>query len=95
VFIEYYARRKVLTHPVVELEPNRRFVEELLAIAKSGRRVYVNSTAFSYDYQQHFRRLVLEKFHVVPVGEVQDEDYHRPELLFKTFPNRLFRIVPK
>lgn len=95
VFVEYYAHRKVLTHPVVELEPNRRFVEEVLAIAKSGKKVYVNSTAFSYDYQQHFQRLILENFKIIPAGEVQDEDYHRPELSFSTFSNRLFRIVPK
>ena len=95
VFIEYYAKRKVLIHPVSEDEPNRKFVEEVLALARSGKTVYVNSTAFSYDYQRHFQRLVLENFHVIPVGEVLDEDYHRPELRFATFPNRLFRIVPR
>ena len=95
VFIEYYAKRKVLTHPVNEEEPNRKFVEEVLALARSGKTVYVNSTAFSYDYQRHFQRLVLENFHVLPVGEVLDEDYHRPEIHLATFPNRLFRIVPK
>jgi hypothetical protein len=80
---------------VGELEPNRKFVEEVRALARSGKAVYINSTAFSYDSLGHFQRLVLENFRVIHVGEVLDEDYHRPELRFATFPNRLFRIVPR
>ena len=94
VFIEYYAHRKVLTHPVNALDPNRRFVEEVLAIAESGKAVYVISTALTYDDERHFQRLIKENFFVMPAGEVLDEGYHRPELGFTKFPNQLFRIAP-
>jgi hypothetical protein len=94
VHIEYYGNRNVMTHPVAEYDANREFVERVRTMALSGRKVYVNSTAFSYDYMMHFQKLMLENFRFLYVGEVLDEDYHRPELGFTRFNNKLFRIVP-
>jgi hypothetical protein len=37
----------------------------------------------------------VEKFQFLIIGEVVDEQYKRPELGFKLFNNKLFRIVPK
>lgn len=95
VHIRYYAGRNVLTHPVAEYEANREFVESVRAMALSGRAFYINSTAFSYDYGKHFEMLMAENFRFFFVGEVIDEDFHRPELGLALFRNRLFRIVPK
>jgi hypothetical protein len=95
VHIAYYAGRDVLSHPVADYEQNRDFVGNVRGMALAGKKVYVNLTAFSYDPQGHFQRLMLENFRFLPVGEVLDEDYHRPELSFTRFQNRLFRIIPK
>lgn len=38
---------------------------------------------------------MLSNFDFRKVGEVQDEDYHHPEISFAIFPNRLFRVYPK
>lgn len=95
VYIDYYASRDVITHPVAEYTSNREFVERVHTMALSGRKFYINTTAFSYDYQGHFEKLMVEKFQFLFVGEVVDELYKRPELGFKLFNNKLFRIVPK
>jgi hypothetical protein len=95
VFIDYYGKRKVMGHPVADYSENRTFVENLRRMALSGKKIYVNSTAFSYDYQRHFETFMLGNFDFKIVGEVQDEDYHRPELSFAIFTNRLFRVFPK
>jgi hypothetical protein len=95
VHIVYYARREVLSHPVADFAQNRDFVLKIRGMALEGRKVYVNLTAFTYDPMGHFQRLMLENFQFVPVGEVLDEDYHRPELSFTMFQNKLFRVIPK
>jgi hypothetical protein len=95
VHIVYYARREVLSHPVADFAQNRDFVLKIRGMALEGRKVYINLTAFTYDPMGHFQRLMLENFQFVPVGEVLDEDYHRPELSFTMFQNKLFRVIPK
>jgi hypothetical protein len=95
VYIDYYARRDVISHPVAEYTSNREFVERVHTMALSGRKFYINTSAFSYDYQGHFEKFMVEKFQFLYVGEVLDELYKRPELGFKLFNNKLFRIVPK
>lgn len=95
VYIVYYANRDVMTHPVAEYAANREFVERVRTMALSGRKFYVNSTAFSYDYMRYFEKFMVENFRFLYIGEVLDEEYHRPELEFTLFNNKLFRIVPK
>jgi len=95
VYIDYYASRDVMSHPVAEYTANREFVEHVHTMALSGRKFYINTTAFSYDYQGHFKKLMEEKFQFLYVGEVLDELYKRPELGFRLFNNKLARIVPK
>lgn len=95
VYIRYYAEREVMSHPLGDYAANRDFVEGVRKMSLSGRRFYVNSTAFSYDPMKHFERLMTENFHFLCVGEVMDEQFLRPELEFKTCSNKLFRLYPR
>jgi hypothetical protein len=95
VYITYYARREVMSHPDTDYALNRDFVEMIRDIALTGRKVYVNSSAFSYDAKAYFEKLMRKNFELVPAGQVLDEDYHRPELSFTKYQSFLFRLIPK
>jgi hypothetical protein len=94
-FIEYYGKRAWRNHPTDDYDANKKFVDELHAMAAAGRPLYIQTTAFSLDQFGHFRRLLMEQFQLFLVGEVVDEAYHRPELAPTLFKNRLFRLTLK
>jgi len=94
VFIEYYGRRRTLLHPVGDCGQQRAFVSRIRSMALSGRRLYVNSTAFTYDDSGCFTQAMLDSLQFKRIGDVLDEDYHRPELGSRRFTNQLLRILP-
>lgn len=94
IHIRYYARRATRSHPVDELAPIRAFVDEMAGLVRAGKKVYVTTSAYNYDRNGYFRVLMSDRFALVPVGEVVDEDYHRPELSFQKYRARLYRMLP-
>lgn len=94
-FVEYYAKRKVMQHPLEEELPNRAFVEDLKKLAIAGTPVYINDTAPSYDHEKHFRNSMYRNFIYVAVGGATDEESLRSELTLRLFPNNLYRLVPR
>ncbi len=95
-FLEYYAPgRMVLKNPIGDAYATTTFVHDLKGRARSGTRVYAGAYAFTYDSSDLFRRLVDGAFMRVPVGEVVNELFYRPELEDVSFRDVLYRLDPR
>ena len=95
-FLEYYAPgRTLLKNPVGDAYATATFVHDLGERARRGARVYAGSYAFTYDPNDLFRRLVDGAFVRVPVGEVVNELFYRPELADVSFRDVLYRLEPR
>lgn len=95
-FLEYYAPgRTLLKNPVGDAYATAAFVHEIKERARSGARVYAGAYAFTYDDDDLFRRLVDAAFVRIPVGEVVDEWFYRPELEDVRFRDVLYRLDPR
>ncbi len=93
VFLDYYAGRRTLTHPVGDPAAIAAFVHALKGRVQGGERVYLGSYAFTYDRWGHFKELVEAAFVLVPVGQVVNEWYYRPELEDVSFDDVLYRLA--
>jgi hypothetical protein len=91
-FVEYYAGRRALMHPVDDPMAMAAFVHDLKERVRAGARVYLGAYAFTYDPAEHFRDLVDAAFVRVPVGQVVNEWYYRPELEDVSFDDVLWRL---
>ncbi len=95
VFYEYYGKRETENHPVHDAPANRRFVERLVKMANEGRKIYVDSIAFSYDEMGDFKRYLSESFAFESVGWVVTEPWKNTELKGNMVRNPFFRLVPR
>lgn len=94
VFYGYYGNRGTESHPVNDGRANRLFVEKLLGMAGSGKKLYVDTTAFSYDKEGVFEILLSGAFRLEPVGNVVGEEWNDSELKPEYFVNTLYRLRP-
>lgn len=94
IHIRYYARRATLSHPVDELNGIKDFVTKVGRLVQAGKKVYVTTSAYNYDRDGYFQILMADRFALVQIGEVIDEDFHRPELVFQKYRSRLYRVLP-
>lgn len=94
-FIEYYGKRQSVIHPVDRFKETQSFVSNLKAHLQKKLPVYLIDSAFSYDTNAVFKKAVEENFNLTIIGEKLTEDYHRPEMGFQTYNQKLFRILPK
>jgi hypothetical protein len=93
-FLEYYAPgRTLLKQPIDDPAATAALVHELKRRVREGARLYASGEyAFAYDDAGYFRFLLGQAFEWVPVGEVTNEWYPRPELRDLRFPDVLYRL---
>ncbi len=95
VFIEYYAGRRVVSHPQGSASAVRSWAAGVLEEIDAGTPVYMMESGFSYDPDEIVRRTVMSQFEVTPVGSHLTEDYHKASLQRRVHRNRLFRLARK
>jgi hypothetical protein len=92
-FISYYAKRQVLTPPQNTGEQIRDFIMAVRGYIRAGRPVYLIESVFRDNRSGRFEEAMERNFLFQPVGRYLNEDYHRPDLQFCFFFERLFRIA--
>lgn len=91
-FIEYYGKRKVICHPVNDVAKTRVFMETLENYLKNKTPVYLIESGLSYDKYRIFEKMIFKHFNLITVGDKLTEDYHRAEIKFQLYRERLFKM---
>lgn len=94
-FIEYYAKRKTLLHPIGNQKEIGAFIAMVKQQLENHLPIYLIGSGLSYDPGDNFRESLFNFFNLELVGRKLAEDYHRPELQFQTYLEELFRITLK
>jgi len=94
-FIEYYGNRKAMGHPADDSKSMQNFLREIVSFLANQVPVYITESGFSYDHSKLFYKTIFDNLEVVEVGTKLSEDYHRPELEFWKYNQRLFKIYLK
>jgi hypothetical protein len=95
VFVEYYAGRRVTSHPQGPAAAVLAWSAGVLEEIDAGTPVYMMESGFSYDPDEIVRRVVMSQFEVTPVGSHLSEDYHKASLQRRVHRNQLFRLGRK
>ncbi|HET6923183.1 MAG TPA: glycosyltransferase family 39 protein [Anaeromyxobacteraceae bacterium] len=94
--LEYYAPgRTLLKQPLGDAYATAAFVHDLKERARGGTPVYAGAYAFTYDPSGYFQLVLQSAFALVPVGEVANEWFYRPELEDVSFRDVLVRLEPR
>jgi hypothetical protein len=94
-FIEYYAKRKTLNHPIENQNEIDAFIAMLKKQLEGDLPIYLIGSGLSYDPHSNFRESFFNSFNLELVGRKLAEDYHRPELQFQTYEEELLRVTLK
>jgi len=92
IFIEYYGKRKTLSHPVNDRAKMHDFVRAVSVSLANNIPVYVTGSGFSYDQKKFFWDIMTESYKLTLIGTQFCEDYHRPELEPVRYDHHLFRV---
>lgn len=93
-FIEYYAHRATLGHPIGDAAATAEWVRALAAEARR-RPVYLTDSGLAYDPRGLVRRALDETFTWVLVGTRPTEDYHHAERGLQVHEGHLWRLLPR
>jgi hypothetical protein len=94
-FIEYYGKRRVISHPIGDSVKIEEFIDEIKEYLKNKVSVYLIESGLSYDPGEHFQKNLFENFNVSIIGEKLTEDYHIAEIKFHDYYEKLFKIELK
>jgi hypothetical protein len=93
-FIEYYAHRAVLDHPIGNREAIDAWANGL--VRESERRaVYLTDSGLSYDPGRLVRQALDQRFTRVLIGTRPTEDYHHAERQLRPYDGHLWRLLAK
>ncbi|MBI5441702.1 MAG: glycosyltransferase family 39 protein [Deltaproteobacteria bacterium] len=95
VFYNYYGKRRTENHPVDDGSANQIFVSTLRNMAKKGTKLYIDSTAFTYDRGGYFWTCIGNVFRFQPIGQVVGEGWNDSELEPDLFINGFWRLTPR
>jgi hypothetical protein len=94
-FLDYYGDRRFIRHPIENPVKMAEFVKRVSQYLKSSTPVYLIDSAFSYDDDKSFKKGISEKFKITPVGEELTEDWHRADLKFQMYIEKLYKVQLK
>ncbi|MDX2170517.1 MAG: hypothetical protein SF182_25820 [Deltaproteobacteria bacterium] len=90
-FVEYYARRATLGHPIGDRAAIDAWVRQV--VRESERRpVYLTDSGLMYDPGHLVRRALDQHFTFVLVATQPTEDYHHAEGLLRPYQGHLWRL---
>ncbi len=101
-FIQYYAKRRTLGHPIgdpsrpdASREEARAFVRRVYDLACSGTPVYLIKSGLAYDPGQLVNRGLGAVFSLEEVARLESEDYHHNSIRSGRYEQIVWRLVPK
>jgi hypothetical protein len=95
VFIEYYGLRKCITYPPDQAGLDR-FILTISGYLRNNVPVYFSTGClYGYDRKNILRRALRENFNLKLTGAHLAEDYHRAEVSFQTYSERLYKVELK
>src|SRR5262249_28042011 len=93
-FIEYYARRQTLQHPIGDADATAVWVQTVRSAIERGP-VYLAESGLSYDPGLIVRRAIADNFTATLVGERISEDFHHAEGRRRLYEAHLWRLAPR
>lgn len=93
-FVQYYAGRQTMVHPVDDPVAMETFVRRVKLLATSGKGVYAGKYAFLYDEDGTFARQIRANFQATLVAVLLNEWYYRPELEDTSFRDEIILLRP-
>ncbi len=93
-FIEYYARRATLGHPIGGRDANIDWAQRV-AQESARRPVYLTNSGLTYDPGGVARQALLDHFTWTLIGTVATEDYHHAEGRLRPYDGHLWRLTPR
>ncbi len=91
-FIEYYGSRRVVNHPIGDQRKIDEFINQINEYLIKKVPVYLIESGLRYDPERIFKNALFGNYNVNVIGEKLTEDFHRPELKFQTYYEKLFKI---
>jgi hypothetical protein len=93
-FVEYYARRATLQHPIGDRAATAAWADTVRATL-ARRPVYLAQSGLSYDPGGIVRAAIDANFTRTLVGTRASEDYHHAERRLQVYDARLWRLTPR
>ncbi|MBF0522117.1 MAG: glycosyltransferase family 39 protein [Candidatus Omnitrophica bacterium] len=90
-FIQYYGHRETCYFPL-EYDKPEHFIKEVEGSLRQHRPVYYTYIALDKIYEKVSFLRMRRYFNMQLVGEAISEDYHRPELEFQLYHQKLFKV---
>ena len=95
-FIEYYAARATIGHPIDDQPATDAFCRDLLERIRRGTPVYAVQSALQYDRSNIFRRTFPRYFDLRTVGQSDWEAYHDANFSLESRSQAMvWRVVPR
>jgi hypothetical protein len=91
-FINYYGKRKTISHPVMAPEKVGGVITQIKTYLHNGIPVYLIESALTYDQEEAFCKAVNENFELSYVGQALNENYHKPEIKFDLWNEKLYKL---
>jgi len=92
-FIDYYAKRKVLNHPIEDTQKTDDLVKTISGYLKNGIPVYALESSFTHDPGRIYKNALFNNFNILVIGQKLCEDYHKADSQWRTFDQKLFKIT--
>jgi hypothetical protein len=93
-FIQYYARRETIGHPIDDPPATEIWIEELKTRLER-QPVYLVSSGLSYDDSRTVERALEANFTFLLVGEGLAEDFHAADRKLAFYDGKIFLLRPK
>lgn len=93
-FVEYYARRTTLQHPIGDPEATAAWVR-IVRDAMARGPVYLTESGLSYDPGLLVRKAIEDHFTLTLVGTRRTEDFHHAEGRRREYDASLWRLAPR
>lgn len=92
VFVEFYAKRKCLAHPIGDKEKIQLWIKQLFSLAKAGHPLYLMGSGLSYDDKGYVKEALSNYFTLRYVGSHLTEDYHRAAIYPRLYYQKLLKL---
>ena len=93
--LDFYGTRATIERPTGPPHAIAGFLKRIDALLAEARPVYVSSHAFQYDRGGAFRRALMNRYRIAPMGSIACEDYHHAALRRQTTRQEIYRLYDK
>lgn len=92
-FIDYYGKRKVMGYTIDgDKAAMEKFIDGVNNYLDNKTPVYLTESALTYDHGGEIERRLWKDFKVTVVGEKLMEDFHRAEIGFRFYEEKVYKV---